>query len=153
MKNNNIHSRTLDFQHSATIASPPPIQCIFCIVLLLFILMGCLYVSAYSHLPILRLDPASQLNSLTINKNTKLTAEWKITLSLSNPNHHLRISYHHDSFDPKIFYKDQQIILDTSLLQSSFNHSSNVVEMKLGCWSQPPETWKGGIWACSIDFV
>ncbi|RHN57813.1 hypothetical protein MtrunA17_Chr5g0444481 [Medicago truncatula] len=131
--NNNIHSRTLDFQHSATIASPPPIQCIFCILLLLFILMGCLYVSAYSHLPILRLDSASQLNSQTINKNTKLTAEWKITLSLSNPNYHLRISYHHDSFDPKIFYKDQQIILDTSLLQSSFNHSSNVVEMKLGC--------------------
>lgn len=74
-------------------------------------------------------------NSLTLSNTTKLTMEFDVELQPSNPSHHLPISYHGNVFDAKVFYKDQghssnNVTLDISTLQSSFNGNSSVVEMK-----------------------
>lgn len=100
--------------------------------------------------PSVRVDYAS-LSSFKVSNTTKLTAEWNIKLLLSNPNGHLRISYHHDAFHGKIFYRNQQgrpdndIILETSTLQSFFN-GNNMVQIKLNV-----DTYVGSYMAEKID--
>jgi hypothetical protein len=109
--------------------------------------VAALIVGENAHYPNFQVGSAS-INSLTINNATKLTAELNITLSVSNPNHFLRISYHHDEFHVKVFYTDQEhVILDntSTLRQSNFNGSS-VIEMKLKV-----DTYSGSYVADGID--
>ncbi|AET00535.1 hypothetical protein MtrunA17_Chr5g0444471 [Medicago truncatula] len=100
-----------------------------------------------AHYPNFQVSSAS-IYSLTINNATKLTAELNITLSVSNPNHYLRISYHHHEFHVKVFYTDKEhVILDnTSTLQQSNFNGSSLIHMILKV-----DTYSGSYVADGID--
>jgi len=121
---------------------------IFLFITLCFIyFMVWMLVATLAEYPNVRVDSGS-LSSFKVSNTTKLSAEWNIKLTVSNPNHHLRISYHHDAFHGKIFYRDpdNDITLETSTLQSFFNGNNNMVQIKLKV-----DTYVGSYVAEKID--
>jgi len=108
----------------------------FIIVIFIIFFLGALMVSENRQFPSFRVDTAS-LNQLTLNgsrilETEKMSAALNITLSVSDPNQHLSVSYQ-ETLDVEVFYMDEygdNIPLNTSTIQP-FNGSKIELNLKV----------------------
>lgn len=110
------------------------------VIILIAAFIGSLFLSLFiisldREFPSFRVESAS-LNQLTINGTEKMSASLNITLSVSDPNQYLSVSYQ-ETLNTDVFYRDEygDVTLKTSTIQP-FNGS--MIELKLKVDSYEP---------------